>query len=195
MEKSNKYIIKHTTVGEIFLIYGGWIFWYCLMIINYFINSYYLNFANNITKPFPDELFNEIYPIVLSKLQYNNIIIQYSIILFTILFFSKKNLTKKFGHVSFEHLFGIIYIYSGVINFTWKKPIENNDYQYPYSLILVIFTLSEIFNAMLLFIIITPILLSIVVLCTFNIEKIFKKISKIQIKYSEERPIQIEKVV
>ena len=116
--------------------------------------------------------------------------------LYSGMFLSKKYLTKIFGKVSFEHVFGIVYMYStflssNITNFCkYDKKLQDR-YQIP-KIILIEYIVLEF---ILIFPVIFLIFIGIILISITYTEKLLKKISTIKIEYTEEKIIEVEKLV
>jgi hypothetical protein len=197
MNKINKIIIKYTTIGEIASYYAGWIGWFSIMIINFFSNQFQLKFLTEITTPAPDDLIDEIYDDVLKRLIVNDKIIKYSIILFVLIFLSRKYLNIIFRNVLVVHIFGIVYLYSGLY-FTNMLKFYNvvpKNYTDPYNYLIFICILQYVFDLILSSILLGITVSALISITIDKIERLAKKISTVKITYTETEPICIEKIV
>lgn len=195
MTKSNKPIIKYIKFGELFVKYYSWIGWYGLIIFNYFFNEYLLNQIDQI-ESFPDESTNKMFNQLDVKLKFYSKIIKFSLFLFAGLFLYDGYLKKIFGHIMFENIFGIIYLYSELLSSNIKD-INKYSIDMPghFNFFNMIFHQYIIFEIILIMIILFP-TISFGFYLLFNfINKIIYKISDIEIQYSEDKIIQMHKLV
>lgn len=201
--KSTRQIIKYITLGELLFTYSGWIIWFVILLTSWFVNRYLIgmitNFYSNNLIDKPDELGEKIIKILTDKLAINKIVIQYSLITYTGLFLTRKYLSKIFGKVVIEQIFGIGYFYTTLLSSTL---FESHDYfkegihlpnQYEiFKVILFEYTILEI---ILVIPILAIFLFGIIYGFAHLMGIVWKKVSPIQIQYTEENIVQIDKQV
>jgi len=197
MIKKSKQIIKYVTIGEIFSQYNSWIGWFGLMWINYFSNCYLIKIISGIQIIPPNDMCKNMIQIIKYKIDSYNLIIRYSLIFFVILFLSEKYLKKCFGPISFEHIFGIMYLYStfAYSSIRYYNKVFGEKLPVPFDILNLILSEYFILEIILLMIIGLPIMLVSIVLIEQIIKKIFTWISGIKIEYTENNVVQIEKLV